>query len=110
MSDSHYPGPWLDTDPPKDGTPIIAVYRTYWKRSSGNTYCREYTGKIRWALGPSREEWLSGNIPILLDERDKMIIDWWLPAPPQKFDRRSGARSASGEEHGPAPARGGQPI
>ena len=74
---------WLDGDPPKDGTPIVAIGRVIW-RDEYSTSVDSFVALIRWEKDRSGYEgWHfdRDGMTVARTLDDEVMVDWWLPLP-----------------------------
>lgn len=74
---------WLDGNPPKDGTPIVAIGRIIW-RDEYSTSVDSFVAAIRWLKDQSGYEcWHfdRDGMTVARTLDDEVMVDWWLPMP-----------------------------
>ena len=75
---------WKTTEPPKDGTRIIAIGRILWHDdfSDGSN---PYLGEVFWSESESFTGWMyqseSWPLSVTCSPDEKFIIDWWIESP-----------------------------
>lgn len=74
--------PWLTTEPPKDGTPIVAFWRIIW-HDEIITAAEPFLGQIEWKKDESNwEGWhFASGMSVARCLDDEVIIDYWVPLP-----------------------------
>lgn len=74
---------WFNGNPPKDGTPIVAVGRVI-SRGECSTTVDSFVALIRWGQCRSGHVgWLFDRIGMTVARTpdDEVVVDWWLPMP-----------------------------
>ena len=74
---------WLDGNPLKDGTPIVAIGRVIW-RDEYSTSVDSFVALIRWEKDQSGYEcWHfdRDGMTVARTLDDEVMVDWWLPLP-----------------------------
>lgn len=72
--------PWLSTEPPTDGTEIVAMgnITTYWPDDGSVDVC-PFLEHLRW----SGEEWICRDgMTVRVHDTANVTIHYWLPSPP----------------------------
>ena len=75
---------WKTSEPPKDGTAIIAKGRII-AEDEFSTSITPYLGEIRWLKTESGfEGWMYGGsqpLSVTCSPDEKFVIDWWIEPP-----------------------------
>lgn len=77
--------PWRTDEPPKDGTPIVAIGKVMYDDGLG-TYAEPFTAAITWGsnqFNDIKEGWhyLKDGMSLPSTLEDEVIIHYWLPYP-----------------------------
>ena len=90
--------PWKTTEPPKDGTHIIAVGRIIVEDDLGCSV-QPYLGEIFWKESPSFTGYMyqseSWPLSVTCSPDETLVVDWWIESP-------KSIPVAGGIEHRPA--------
>jgi hypothetical protein len=83
LVDCQTKNPWNTTEPPKDGSTIVAVGRVIFSDEFSTT-CESFVASVRWIKDQSNYEgwhFAKDGITVAQTLEDEVKIDWWLPYP-----------------------------
>lgn len=77
---------WSESEPPKDGTPIVAVGSIASFHADGGCDVRPFVGSISWKpWGDGFGCWLGlDGLSFEWTTGETLSVHWWAPMPPEK--------------------------
>lgn len=79
-----FPPAWMETEPPKDGTPICAIGRLIYRDDDGLTTVDPFFASILWEKDSSNYDgwhFHSNGMCVAQTLEDEVFIDHWFPIP-----------------------------